>query len=153
MTGSVEDRLKELGYELPHAPPPVGSYLPVLQTGNLIVTSGQLPFVGKELAFRGKLGKDVEDGDGKSAARLCVVNSLAQIKSLIGDLGKIRRIVRVEGYVNSAPGFTAQPGIVNGASDLLVSAFGEVGKHTRIAVGAAELPLDAAVEIALWVEI
>jgi len=150
---TVEERLKEHGYELPTAPPPVGAYVPVLQTGNLVITSGQLPFVGKELVFRGKIRKDLEDEAGRDAARLCVINALAQIKTIVGDLSRVRRIVRVEGYVNSAPGFTAQPGIVNGASDLLLVAFGEAGRHTRIAVGVSELPLDAAVEIAVWAEV
>lgn len=149
---TIESKLAALGLELPAAPPPVGSYVPVLQTGSLVVTSGQLPFVGKELVFTGKIGKDLEIQDGWDAARLCAVNALSQIKACLGNLDQVARVVRVEGYVNSAPGFHAQPQVVNGASELFTELFGDNGRHTRIAVGVAELPLDAAVEVAVWVE-
>jgi enamine deaminase RidA (YjgF/YER057c/UK114 family) len=149
----VEQRLADAGHPLPPAPAPVASYVPVIRTGSLVITSGQLPVVGKEVVFTGKLGREIHEEDGQHAARLCALNALAQIKSLIGNLDYVTRVLRVEGYVQSADGFTRQPQVVNGASDLLVEAFGERGKHTRIAVGVAELPLNAAVEVAVWVEV
>ena len=150
---SVEARLKAHGHEVPAAPAAVGNYVPAVRTGTLVVTSGQLPTVGKEVVFHGKIGQSLTEEQGQHAARLCALNALAQIKALVGNLDRITRIVRVEGYVQSAPGFTRQAAVINGASDLLVEAFGEYGKHTRIAVGVAELPLDAAVELAVWAEI
>lgn len=149
----VLDRLKDLGHELPPAPAAVGSYVPALQTGNLVMTSGQLPFVGKELPFTGKVGADVHEEEAGNAARICVVNALAAIQGVIGDLDRIVRVVRVEGFVQSAPGFSAQPRVINPASQLLLDVFGEAGRHTRIAVGAAELPLNAAVELSVCVEV
>lgn len=153
MTSNVEQRLKQHGHEIPAAPEAVGFYVPVIRTGNLVITSGQLPMVGKELMFKGKVGKDLSEADGANAARICALNALAQIKSCIGSLDQVTRIVRVEGYVQSAEGFTKQPAVINGASELLVQAFGELGKHTRIAVGANELPLDATVELVVWAEV
>ena len=153
MANRIEDRLRELGHELPAAPEAVGFYVPVLRTGNLVVTSGQLPFVGKEIAFKGKLGAKLHQDDGFNAARLCALNALAQIKACIGDLERVRRIVRVEGYVHSAPGFINQPHVLNGASQLLVELFGDAGRHTRVAVGVAEMPLDAAVQVVVWAEV
>lgn len=153
MTSSVEQRLKQHGYDIPTAPDAIGFYVPVLRTGSLVVTSGQLPMVGKELMFKGKIGKDLHEEDGANAARICALNALAQIKSCIGSLDRVTRIVRVEGYVQSAEGFTKQPSVINGASELLVQAFGDVGKHTRIAVGANELPMNAAVELVVWAEV
>ncbi|MFQ5733695.1 MAG: RidA family protein, partial [Planctomycetaceae bacterium] len=131
----------------------VGFYVPVLRTGNLVVTSGQLPFVGKELVFTGKLGGELHEEDGCNAARICALNALAQIKACIGDLDKVTRIVRVEGNVHSAPGFQGQPHVLNGASEFLVEVFGEKGKHTRTALGISEMPLNAAVQLSLWVEV
>jgi enamine deaminase RidA (YjgF/YER057c/UK114 family) len=153
MTSSVEQRLKLHGHEVPAAPEAVGFYVPVLRTGNLVITSGQLPLIGKQLMFTGKLGRELHEEEGANAARLCALNALAQIKSCIGSLDRVTRIVRVEGYVQSAEGFTKQPAVINGASELLVHAFGDAGKHTRIAVGANELPLNASVEIAVWAEV
>lgn len=150
---SIESKLTALGLQLPAAPPPVGFYVPVLRTGNLVVTSGQLPVVGKQVMFEGKIGGNLHEQDGYNAARLCAVNALAQIKACVGDLEKVSRIIRLEGYVASAPGFNAQPHVLNGASELFVELFGEAGKHTRIAVGVAELPLNAAVELAVWAEV
>ena len=150
---SIEARLKAHGHDVPAAPAAVGNYVPAVRTGTLVVTSGQLPTVGKEVVFHGKIGQSLTEEQGQHAARLCALNALAQIKALVGNLDRITRIVRVEGYVQSAPGFTRQAAVINGASDLLVEAFGEYGKHTRIAVGVAELPLDAAVELAVWAEI
>ena len=149
----IEHRLSELGYSLPTAPPPVGYYVPVLRTGNLIVTSGQLPFVGKELAFKGKVGGEVTIEQGQHAARLCLLNALAQVKAQAGSLERISKVVRLEGYVHSAPGFDQHPVVLNAASELLVEALGEAGKHTRVALGINEMPLHAPVQIALWVEL
>jgi enamine deaminase RidA (YjgF/YER057c/UK114 family) len=153
MTSSVEQRLSQHGQTIPHAPEAVGSYIPVVRTGNLVITSGQLPMVGKELMFKGKVGKDLHEEEGFHAARMCALNAIAQIKACIGNLDRVTRIVRVEGYVQSADGFSKQPQVVNGASELLAQAFGEIGRHTRIAVGVNELPLNAAVEIAVWAEV
>ena len=153
MTSTVEQRLKQHGHEVPVAPEAIGFYVPVLRTGNLVITSGQLPLIGKELMFKGKLGTDLHEEEGANAARLCALNALAQIKSCIGSLDRVTRIVRVEGYIQSAEGFTKQPAVINGASELLVQAFGEAGKHTRIAVGVNELPINAAVELVVWAEV
>ena len=153
MTSTVEQRLKQHGHDVPVAPEAIGFYVPVLRTGNLVITSGQLPLIGKELMFKGKLGTDLHEEEGANAARLCALNALAQIKACIGSLDRVTRIVRVEGYVQSAEGFTKQPAVINGASELLVQAFGDAGKHTRIAVGANELPINAAVELVVWAEV
>lgn len=150
---TVEDRLKAHGHEIPAAPAAVANYIPVIRTGNLVLTSGQLPTVGKEVMFQGKVGRELTEEQGQHAARMCALNALAQIKTAIGSLERVKRIVRVEGYVQSAPGFSQQPGVINGASNLLVEAFGDAGKHTRIAVGVSELPLNAAVELAVWAEV
>ncbi len=150
---AIEAKLEQLGLPLPVAPAPVGAYVPVIRTGNLVVTSGQLPFVGKEIMFAGKLGANLHEQDGWNAARICTVNALAQIKACVGSLSMIKQVVRVEGYVHSAPDFRAQPQVLNGASELLVELFGESGRHTRIALGIAEMPLNAAVQLSLWVEV
>ncbi|WP_373653055.1 RidA family protein [Schlesneria sp. DSM 10557] len=149
----VEQRLSQIGHQLPSAPEAVGFYVPVLRTGNLVITSGQLPMVGKELMFKGKVGTELHEEQAFHAARMCALNALAQIKKCVGSLDRVTRIVRVEGYVQSAPGFTRQPQVINGASELLIQAFGEAGKHTRIAVGSNELPMNAAVELAIWAEV
>lgn len=149
----IEHRLSQLGHILPVAPPPVGYYVPVLRVGNLVVTSGQLPFVGKELAFHGKVGGTVTIEQGQHAARLCVLNALAQIKACVGSLENITKIARLEGYVHSAPGFEQQPLVLNAASEILAEALGEAGKHTRVALGINEMPLGAPVQIALWAEV
>lgn len=153
MTSTVEQRLSQHGQVIPTAPEAIGFYVPVIRTGNLVVTSGQLPMVGKELMFKGKVGKDLHEEEGFHAARMCALNALAQIKACIGDLDKVTRIVRVEGFVQSADGFTKQPQVINGASELLVQAFGDIGRHTRIAVGVNELPINAAVELVVWAEV
>ena len=153
MSGLVEQRLSQHGHTVPHAPEAIGFYVPVLQTGNLVITSGQLPMAGKELMFKGKVGKELHEEEGFHAARMCALNALAQIKACIGDLDRVTRIVRVEGFVQSADGFTKQPQVVNGASELLVQAFGDAGRHTRISVGVNELPMNAAVEVAVWAEV
>lgn len=149
----VEKKLESLGYPMHAAPAPVGAYIPAVRTGNLVITSGQLPFVGKELKIVGKVGNDVSEPDAQQAARLCVINALGHIRNVIGDLDKISRIVRVEGFVQSAAGYSRQPAVLNGASELLLELFGDAGRHTRVAVGVSELPLNAAVELSLWVEV
>lgn len=153
MTSAVEQRLAQHGQAVPTAPEAVGFYVPVTRTGNLVITSGQLPVAGKELMFKGKVGKDIHEEEGFHAARMCALNAIAQIRACIGNLDKVTRIVRVEGYVQSADGFSKQAQVVNGASELMVHAFGDAGRHTRIAVGVNELPLNAAVEIAVWAEV
>ena len=151
--GAVEMKLNQLGLNLPDAPKPVAAYIPAKQTGNLVFTAGQLPMVNGELISKGLLGQDVEIDEAKKAARICTLNALAAIKGVIGDLDRIKQIVRVVGYVGSVPTFTQQPAVVNGASELLLEIFGENGKHARSAVGMAVLPLNASVEIELTVEI
>ena len=153
MTGTVEQRLSQHGHTIPTAPEAVGFYVPVTRIGNLVVTSGQLPMAGKQLIFKGKVGHDVHEEDAFHAAKMCALNALAQIKSCIGNLDRVIRIVRVEGYVQSADGFSNQAQVINGASELMVQAFGEAGRHTRIAVGANELPLNATVELVVWAEV
>ncbi len=151
--GKVESRINELKLSLPDVPKPVAAYIPAKQTGNLVFTAGQLPMVNGELISKGLLGQDVEVDAANKAARICTLNSLAAIKGVIGDLDRIKQIVRVVGYVASVPTFTQQPAVVNGASELLLEIFGENGKHARSAVGIAVLPLNASVEIELTVEI
>jgi enamine deaminase RidA (YjgF/YER057c/UK114 family) len=149
----VENKLKVLNLTLPDAPKPVAAYIPAKQTGNLVFTAGQLPMVSGELISKGLLGQDVEIDEANKAARICTLNALAAIKGVIGDLDRIKQIVRVVGYVASVPTFTQQPAVVNGASELLLEIFGENGKHARSAVGMAVLPLNASVEIELTVEV
>lgn len=149
----VNLKLIELGLKLPEIPNPVAAYVNAKQVGNLIYTSGQLPIIKGELISRGLLGKDVNIDEGIAAAKVCILNALAVIESIVGDLNQIRQVVKLSGYVASDPTFTQQPLVVNGASELLINIFGEKGKHARVAVGAAALPLNAPVEIELFVEI
>lgn len=151
--GRVDGKLKEIGLNLPEIPKPVAAYIPAKQSGKLVFTAGQLPMVNGELVSKGLLGQDVDVEEANNAARICTLNALAAIKGVIGDLDRIKQIVRVVGYVASVPTFTQQPAVVNGASELLLEVFGEVGKHARSAVGMAVLPLNASVEIELTVEI
>jgi enamine deaminase RidA (YjgF/YER057c/UK114 family) len=149
----VVDRLKELGYELPRVPSPAGSYVPATSAGSLLFTAGQLPFEDGQLRYTGKVGKDVSVEEAKEAARLCTLNALAAVEAKAGSLENVRRVVKVTGYVASAAGFNRQPEALNGASDFLGEVFGERGAHARSAVGVAELPLDAPVEVELIVEL
>ena len=149
----IEARLKDLNIELPEAPKPLAAYIPAKQAGQLIFTAGQLPMVNGELFLKGLLGQDVEIEDANKAARICTLNGLAAIKGLIGDLDRIKQIVRVVGYVASVPNFIQQPAVINGASELLLEIFGDKGKHARSAVGMAVLPLNASVEVELTVEV
>jgi enamine deaminase RidA (YjgF/YER057c/UK114 family) len=148
-----EERLASLGLSLPSVAPPVAAYVPTVRTGSLVYTSGQLPLVDGMLPATGKVGADVTPEDAKDLARQCALNALAAVKAEIGDLAKIKRIVKVVGFVASAPAFTGQPSVINGASELLGEVFGDAGVHARSAVGVTVLPLDAPVEIELIVEV
>lgn len=150
---SVEGRLGELGISLPAVAAPVGAYVPTVVSGKLLFVSGQLPWQGGEVAFAGKVGADLEVAQAALAARMAVINALAAIKGQLGSLDGVARIIRLEVFVNSAAGFTSQAQVANGASELLGEVFGAAGQHSRLAVGVAELPLNAAVELALTVEI
>lgn len=147
MASSPTSRLRELGYDLPEVPQPAGSYVPAVHVGDLIFTAGQLPFQGGSLLHTGKVGDAVGVEEAQDASRLCALNALAAVATEAGGLDEINRIVKVTGYVASADGFTRQPEILNGASDFLGEVFGEAGKHARSAVGVAELPLNAPVEV------
>ncbi len=149
--GAVE-RLAELGLKLPAVAAPLASYVPAVRTGNHVYTSGQLPIVDGALVATGKVGADVTPEQAKDLARQCALNALAAVDALVG-LDSVVRIVKVVGFVASAEGFTGQPGVVNGASELFGDVFGEAGKHARSAVGVAELPLGAPVEVELLVEV
>lgn len=148
-----EARLAELGLELPQVAPPVAAYVPAVRTGAYVYTSGQLPMVSGSLVATGKVGREVTPERAKELAQVCVLNALAAIKAEIGDLGRITKVVKVVGFVASDPSFTGQPGVVNGASELLGAVFGDVGTHARSAVGVAVLPLDAPVEVEVVVEV
>ena len=150
---NLEQRLKELRIELPPAPKPVGAYVAGVRSGNLVFTSGQLPFRDGTLIATGKAPTDVPLAVAQDCARQAAMNALAVVCTLTGSLDAVVRVVRVNAFVNSAPGFTDQAAVVNGASQLLTDIFGEPGKHTRCAIGAAELPLNAPVEIDLVVEV
>ncbi|MBS2962757.1 RidA family protein [Actinocrinis puniceicyclus] len=148
-----EQRLAELGLEIPSVAKPVAAYVPATRSGSLVFTSGQLPTVDGRLAKTGKVGAEVSAEEAKQLAERCALNALAAVKAEIGELSRVRRVVKVVGFVASAPDFTGQPGVVNGASELLAEIFGEAGAHARSAVGVAVLPLDAPVEVELTVEI
>jgi len=153
MANRVKARLTELGIDLPEVAAPAGNYLPTVQAGNLLYVSGQLPLRNGEVAHRGRLGDGLAVDDGIAAARLCALNIVAQAKAALGDLDRVRRVVKLTGYVASAPDFTEQPTVINGASDLMVDVFGTAGRHARAAVGVAALPLGAAVEIEAVLEV
>ncbi|MEO6942938.1 MAG: RidA family protein [Terrimesophilobacter sp.] len=144
---ALDDRLAELGLVVPEGSKPVAAYIPAVVSGNLVYTSGQLPMVDGALTATGKVGAAVTPEDAKALARQCVLNGLAAARSAIGSLDRITRVVKVVGFVASDPSFTGQPGVINGASELLGEIFGEPGQHARSAVGVAVLPLDAPVEI------
>ena len=148
-----EARLAELGLTLPDVVPPVAAYVPAVRSGDHVYTSGQLPMVEGKLPRTGKVGAEVSAEEAKELARICALNALAAVKSQIGDLSKIVRIVKVVGFVASDPGFSGQPGVINGASELLVEVLGEAGRHARSAVGVAVLPLDSPVEVELIAEV
>jgi enamine deaminase RidA (YjgF/YER057c/UK114 family) len=143
----LDERLAELNLTVPESSKPLASYLPAMVTGNLVYTSGQLPLVDGKLPATGKVGAEVDAEAAHEYAKTCVLNGLAAAKGVIGSLDRITRVVKVVGFVASDPSFTGQPGVINGASELLGEIFGETGKHARSAVGVAVLPLDAPVEI------
>jgi len=150
---SIEAKLAELGLTLPEAALPVAAYVPAVRTGNLVFTAGQLPLVDGKIPFVGKVGSDVTPEQAKDMAQVCALNALAAI-SLVADIDQIEKIVRVGGFVNGIPGFVAIPAVINGASELLIKLFGEVnGKHARTAIGVAELPLNAPVEVEMVVQL
>ena len=149
----IQSKLAELGLTLPVAAAPVAAYVPAVRTGNLVFTAGQLPLVDGKIPFVGKVGSDVTPEQAKDMAQICALNALAAI-SLVADIDQIERVVRVGGFVNGIPGFVAIPAVINGASELLIKLFGEVnGKHARTAIGVAELPLNAPVEVEMVVQL
>ena len=150
---SIQSKLAELGLTLPVAAAPVAAYVPAVRTGNLVFTAGQLPLVDGKIPFVGKVGSDVTPEQAKDMAQICALNAIAAI-SLVADIDQIERVVRVGGFVNGIPGFVAIPAVINGASELLIKLFGEVnGKHARTAIGVAELPLNAPVEVEMVVQL
>ena len=150
--GSPSARLGQLGVALPEVAAPLASYVPAVRTGNLVYTSGQLPVEGGKLAGTGKVGGDISPEQGKALARICALNALAAVESVV-DIDAVTRVVKVVGFVASTPGFNGQPSVINGASDLLAEVFGDNGAHARSAVGVSELPLNAPVEVELIVEV
>ncbi len=149
---SASARLGQLGLALPGVVAPLASYVPAVRTGNLVYTAGQLPMQDGKLLATGKVGADVGPDEGKAMARICALNALAAVNALVG-IDEVTRVVKVVGFVASAPGFNGQPSVINGASELLAEVFGEQGAHARSAVGVSELPLDAPVEVELIVEV
>lgn len=148
----IEEKIKSIGINIPVPPTPAGSYIPLVKTGNLLYVSGQIPLQDGKVVFTGKVSDENIETAQKSA-RICAINILAQLKKELGDLEKISRFVRLSGFVNSVPEFTQHPKVINAASDLLYEIFGDVGKHTRIAVGVSSLPLNSMTEIDAIVEI
>jgi len=148
----AEERLLQLGITIPDVPMPLAAYVPGLVAGNMVYTSGQLPMQNGALLYKGRLEDNAQIEEGYAAAKQCAVNCLGVVKSLIGDLDRVKRVVKVVGFVNSGAGFEAQPKVVNGASELLQAAFGEAGSHARSAVGVASLPLGAMCEVEIIVE-
>ena len=148
----IEERVVALGLTLPEVPRPVGSYVPAVRVGSLIYTSGQLPMQDGKLHYRGTLGVDISLEDAQAAARLCALNGLAALRSVMGDLDRLRRIVKVTGYVNCDGKFTDQAAVINGASNFLQEVLGDVGRHARAAVGCVSLPLGSPVEVELIAE-
>lgn len=153
MSSEVENRLAALGLALPEVAAPVAAYVPAVRSGAYVYTSGQLPFIDGKLPRTGKVGAEVSVEEAAELARTCALNAIAAAKSAIGDLDRVVRVVKVVGFVASAPDFTAQPQVMNGASNLLKEAFGEAGSHARSAVGVAVLPLDSPVEVEIVVEV
>jgi len=148
MLGAIDQHLAELGIELPAPAPPAGAYVPFVVTGSLLLVAGQLPMRDGKIVYTGRIGAEIGLDDGVAAARLCALNLLAQVRAACeGDLGRVRRVLRLAGFVQAVPGFTQHPQVLNGASELMVDVFGPAGRHARVAVGAPSLPLGAAVEI------
>ncbi len=149
----VEKKVQEMGLSIPEAPKPVAAYVPGVKVGNYVYTSGQIPLVNGELKYKGKAGGEVSEADAYEAAKVCALNCLGVVKSLIGDLDKVEKVAKVVGFVNSAAGFDMQPKVINGASELLGELFGDKGAHARSAVGVSELPLGATCEVELIVKV
>jgi enamine deaminase RidA (YjgF/YER057c/UK114 family) len=147
MAGKIEKRLSELGIVLPSPAAPVANYVPAVQVGNLLFCAGQVSAVPGGKTIKGKLGAEVSFEQGQEAARICAINLLAQVKAALGDLDRVKRCVRLGGFINALPTYGQIPMVMNGASDLIVAVFGDAGKHARTTVGVAELPADAAVEV------
>jgi enamine deaminase RidA (YjgF/YER057c/UK114 family) len=150
---SPEDKLKQLGIELPEAPTPLGSYIPVLRTGNLVFLSGILPLRQGKLARQGKVGKEINLDEAKEEARIATINALSVLKAYVGSLDKVKRCIKITGYVASEPDFSEQPKVLNAASDLLFEIFGEKGRHVRSAIGVNVLPLNSPLEIEFIFEV
>jgi len=146
-------KLNEMGIEIKEPVPPLASYIPAVQCGNLVFTSGQIPMKDGKLLYTGKVGAEVTPEQAKECAKLCAINCLSAIKGVIGDLDKIEAVFKVTGFVNSAAGFNAQPAVINGASDFFGEVFGDAGKHARSAVGVSDLPIDAPVEVEVIVKL
>jgi enamine deaminase RidA (YjgF/YER057c/UK114 family) len=154
MSGTIEAKLKELGIELPAATAPVANYVPFTRSGNLVIVSGQVSVRNGKAEFVGKLGREIPTAEGQQAARLCALNILAHLTiACDGDLDRVKRVLRLGGFVNCTPEFTEMPQVVNGASDLMVAVFGDAGKHARAAVGVSSLPLGVAVEVEAMFEL
>lgn len=149
----IEEKIKELGFEVPEVAKPLAAYIPAKKVGNLVMTSGQVPLVKGEIKYKGKVGKDLSEEDGIKAAQVCALNCLAAIKSVAGNLDRIVEVEKLTVFVASAEDFTAQPKVANGASELIGQIFGEAGKHVRSAVGVTALPLNSAVEIEMIVKV
>ena len=148
-----EKRVQELGLSIPEAPKPVAAYVPAVRTGNYVYTSGQLPMRDGQLIATGKVGGEVSAEEGTALAQQCALNAIAAVKSIVGDLSSVVRVVKVVAFVSSTPDFTGQPGVANGASELIGKVFGDAGQHARSAVGVPVLPLDAPVEVEMVVEV
>ena len=149
----IEEKLKELGIEIPIPPSPAGSYIPVVTTGNLAFVSGQIPMKEGKVVFEGKVPENQSVESARDAAKICIINGLAQINTYFGTLYNLEKIIKISGFVNSAQDFTEHPKVINAASDFLVEIFGEEGRHSRIAIGVSSLPLNSTVEIDMLVEI
>ena len=149
----IKKRLKDLGISIPNAPKPAGSYVPIVLTGKLAFVSGQIPIKDGQVVYQGKVGDTQSIGDAQEAAKLCVINGLAQIEAYCGTLDNLEKIIKISGFVNSTKDFTEHPKVINAASDLLMKIFDEKGRHSRIAIGVSSLPLNATVEIDMVVEI
>jgi len=150
---SPEEKLKQLGIELPEAPSPLGSYIPIVRTGNLVFLSGILPLIKGKLLRQGRVGEDISLDEARDDARTAAINALSVLKANIGSLNKVKRCVKITGYVASAPDFTEQPKVLNAASDLMFEIFGEAGRHARAAIGVNVLPLNSPVEIEFIFEV
>jgi enamine deaminase RidA (YjgF/YER057c/UK114 family) len=149
----IEEKIKQMGITIPEAVKPLAAYIPAIRVGNLVMTSGQIPISEGNVKYIGKVGRDLSEEEGKEAAKLCALNCLSAVRNVIGNLNKIKRVLKLTVFINSAEGFTAQPKVANGASEFIGEIFGDAGKHVRSAVGVSELPLNSAVEIEMIVEI